>query len=620
MQLKLSLSSLMLFHVFAGFSQEEISTLDQEEFVTDDTVLEEVVVVDSRFEIKRSQSGKTIIKITEKELKNYQGRSLPELLQTYGGINLIGSRSPAGQNLTFSIRGGRNNQVLILIDGVRVSDPSRISNDFDLNLLNLANIVSIEIVKGAASTLYGSSASTGVVNITTKKSSKKLTVNLGSTIGTQQAANTAFNKISYMSNFANFSGTKDSFQYKLSLGSQNIYGLSSVDVGTEIDPFIQTNFGFQLGRKGKHLDWNLTFNKDHSGTSFDNVFGTPSDNNSTLVTDLERFSLSSTYAYDKGSLHAVVGLQNTDRVFAGGYNQTFQGSNLALDVFNKYIIKERFYSVLGYAHQNTSYAGAPSNVQNDVYLNFVYLSTVGFNFNLGSRLNNHDTYGSHFTYSINPSYSFRLANEDRLKIISSISSAFIPPSSYQLYDFYSGNLDLKPEENTTLELGAEWNSRTQARASLVFFKRTEDPTLIYDLTTFRYGNSEERVAYSGIEFEYQNKLFDVVDLRMNYTYNETELGSLINLPKHAFGTVIDYDLSSATHLNTSIQHTGSRVGLSSAPLDAYTLVDAKVSHQFKNQKLSAFFILANIFDADYIEIENYSTQGRNFRLGVNLSF
>ena len=620
MQLKLSLSSLMLFHVLTGYSQEKISTLDQEEFITDETVLEEVVVVDSRFEIKRSQSGKTVIKISEKELKNYQGRSLPELLQTYGGINLIGSRSAAGQNQSFSIRGGRNNQVLILIDGVRVSDPSRISNDFDLNLLNLADIVSIEIVKGAASTLYGSSASTGVVNITTKKSSKTLSVNLGSTIGTQQAANTAFNKISYLSNFANFSGNKDSFQYKLSLGSQNIYGLSSVDVGTEIDPFIQTNFGFQLGRKGKYLDWNLTFNKDHSGTSFDNVFGSASDNNSTLVTDLDRFSLSSTYAYDKGSLHAVLGLQNTDRVFAGGYNQTLQGSNLALDVFNKYIIKERFYSVLGFAHQNTSYEGAPSNVQNDVYLNFVYLSNVGFNFNLGSRMNNHDTYGSHFTYSINPSYSFRFANEDRLKIVSSISSAFIPPSSYQLYDFYSGNLDLKPEENITLELGAEWNSGTQSRASLVFFKRTEDPTLIYDFATYRYGNSEERVTYSGIEFEYQNKLFDVVDLRMNYTYNETELGNLINLPKHAFGTVLDYDLSPAMHLNTSIQHTGSRVGLSSAPLDAYTLVDAKVSHRFKNQKLSAFFILANIFDADYIEIENFSTQGRNFRLGVNLSF
>jgi len=546
MQFKFSLSSLVLFHVLMGFSQEQTATQEQNELTTDETRLEEVVVVDSRFEIKRSQSGKTVIKITEKELRDYQGRSLSELLQTYGGINLIGSRSPAGQNLSFSIRGGRNDQVLILIDGVRVSDPSRISNDFDFNLLNLADIVSIEIVKGAASTLYGSSASTGVVNITTKKSSKKFAVNLGSTLGTQQAANTAFNKISYLSNFATFSGAKDSFQYKLSLGSQNIYGLSSVAVGTEIDPFIQTNFGFQLGRKGKHLDWNLTFNKDHSDTSFDNVFGTVSDNNSTLVTDLERFSLNTTYTYNKGSLHAVLGIQNTDRVFAGGYNQMLKGSNLALDVFNKYIIKERFYSVLGYAHQSTSYAGAPSNSQNDVYLNFVYLSATGFNFNVGSRMNNHDTYGSHFTYSVNPSYSIRLANEDRLKIVSSISSAFIPPSSYQLYDFYSGNLDLKPEENTTLELGAEWTSGTRARASLVFFKRSEDPTLIYDFSTYRYGNSQERATYSGIEFEYKNKLFDAVDLRMNYTYNETESGNLINLPKHAFGTVLDYDLSPAT--------------------------------------------------------------------------
>jgi len=55
-------------------------------------------------------------------------------------------------------------------------------------------------------------------------------------------------------------------------------------------------------------------------------------------------------------------------------------------------------------------------------------------------------------------------------------------------------------------------------------------------------------------------------------------------------------------------------------LDAYTLVDAKLSYQFKNRKITAFFILANIFDATYVEIENFSTQGRNFRLGVNLSF
>ena len=131
---KFYMGGLMLLNAFLGFSQENQSSVEDDP-LKENTLLEEVVVVDSRFEIKRSQSGKNVIKISEKELKNFQGRNLSELLQTYGGINIIGSRSAAGQNLNFSIRGGRNRQVLILIDGVRVSDPSRIDNDFDLNFL-----------------------------------------------------------------------------------------------------------------------------------------------------------------------------------------------------------------------------------------------------------------------------------------------------------------------------------------------------------------------------------------------------------------------------------------------------------------------------------------------------
>ena len=68
-----------------------------------------------------------------------------------------------------AIRGSNNYQVLILVDGVRVSDPSRIDNDFDFNFLSLDQIDSIEILKGGASTLYGSAAAAAVINITTKK-------------------------------------------------------------------------------------------------------------------------------------------------------------------------------------------------------------------------------------------------------------------------------------------------------------------------------------------------------------------------------------------------------------------------------------------------------------------
>ena len=612
MQPKLSLCGLALLQMFFSFSQEESTTISE-------TFLEEVVVVDSRFKIKRSQSGKTVIKISEKEVKNFRGRSLAELLQTYGGINVTGNRSAAGQNLGLSIRGGRNNQVLILIDGVRVSDPSRIENDFDLNFLNLADIVSIEIVKGAASTLYGSSASTGVVNITTKKSNKELKIDLGTVFGNQNAPKTSFDKINYLSNFATFSGAKNKFQYKLNLANQRINGLSSVKVGTEVDEFIRSNYGLQLGRNGKSFDWNVTYSKDHIVSDFDNAFPVE-DADFVFTTDLERFSWSSTYSHQYGSLQAVVGLQNTDRKYESSYPSSSEAKNLAVDVFNKFIFEDRVYLILGYAHQRSSFEGVPSNSQNDVYFNLVYLSPEGINFNIGSRLNNHQVYGSHLTYSINPSYSFLLSNENRLKIISSFSSAFIPPSLYQLYDSFSGNNDLEPEVNTTLELGFEWNNYDNARASLLAFKRTEDPTLIYDYATYKYGNSNERISYAGLEFDYKNKLFDAIDIRLNYTYNETTQGNLIYLPKQVFGTVLDYDLNQYTHLNTSIQHIGPRSSLGGSKLDAYTLVDLKIDYIFKNQKLSTFFILANVLDTEFVEIENYSTQGRSFRLGLNFSF
>ena len=615
---KFYICGLMLLNAFLGFSQENQSSVEDDP-LKENTLLEEVVVVDSRFEIKRSQSGKNVIKISEKELKNFQGRNLSELLQTYGGINIIGSRSAAGQNLNFSIRGGRNRQVLILIDGVRVSDPSRIDNDFDLNFLNLSDVVSIEIIKGAASTLYGSSASTGVVNITTRKFTKKLTVDLGSTVGSHQAANTSLNRFSYLSNFATINGVQRGFSYKFNLASRIIDGLSSVSLGEELDRFYRTNFGFQLGKKQKALVWNFTYNKDHIVSDYDNVFPVE-DADFVLLTKLERISFKSSYSYAKGSVHATFGFQNTDRDFEDSFPRISRASNLTLDVFNKYIIQDKFYAIFGYAHQRSSYRGVPAVDQNDAYFNLVYLSPFGLNINAGIRLNVHETYGNHQTYSVNPSYSFQLANENRLKLFSSLSSAFIPPSLYQLYDSYSGNLDLKPEENTTFEFGSEWSSAKNSKASLVFFKRTENPTLVYDYTTYRYGNYVNKVTYEGFEFEYKNKIFAAVDLRFNYTYNETTSGNLINLPKHAFGGVLDYDLSALFHFNASVQHIGSRRSLSDSKLNPYTLFDYKLTCTFLDQKLTAFFIITNALDAQYVEIENFSTQGRNFRIGFSFSF
>ena len=89
------------------------------------------------------------------------------------GVEINGNFSTKGQNLGYYIRGGRNRQVAILINGVAVNDPSSFNGDFDLRQIDISQIERIEVLKGASSTLYGTGAATGVINILLKKASKK---------------------------------------------------------------------------------------------------------------------------------------------------------------------------------------------------------------------------------------------------------------------------------------------------------------------------------------------------------------------------------------------------------------------------------------------------------------
>src|SRR5690606_8579681 len=121
-----------------GFAQQETNSSHVEE-------LEEVVVSDSRFQLKREHSGKTVIKISKKEIENNQGRNITELINAKSGIEINGTRSVDGLNLGYFVRGGNNRQVLVLIDGIQVNDPTVVSNDFDLRLIDLNTVESIEI-------------------------------------------------------------------------------------------------------------------------------------------------------------------------------------------------------------------------------------------------------------------------------------------------------------------------------------------------------------------------------------------------------------------------------------------------------------------------------------------
>lgn len=131
--------------------------------------LDPVVVTATKFPIKQSQTGKVIILIDKAELDKNIGKNLGQLLSEQAGLTINGSLNSMGTNQTIYMRGAGAGRTLITIDGVPVNDPSTVDNTFDMNLIPLENIEQVEICKGAQSTLYGSDAVAGVINIITSK-------------------------------------------------------------------------------------------------------------------------------------------------------------------------------------------------------------------------------------------------------------------------------------------------------------------------------------------------------------------------------------------------------------------------------------------------------------------
>ena len=606
----------VLCAIFSGTAQqtETKDSLDLDQKIN---YLDEVVLLDARIPLKRSQSGKPILRIDEKQIKRFNGRSLSELLSTQAGIEVVGNRLITGQNLRLAVRASANNQVLILVDGVRVADPSRIGNDFDLNFLSLNQISSIEILKGGASTLYGSSAAAAVINITTHNVTKKNQFNVSLNVGTEQAQNESLSEFNYLSNHVQYAGKAKDFFYKVGYSGLKTDGMSAVESGTEKDPFARYNINAQLGGKHNQFSWYVQASKAKIENDYDNVFPVE-DDDFTAVSTFENIAANIKYTYAKGELSVDTGMQNTDRSYQDNFPAQYTAFNRTLEIVHRFKFTEQLYSVQGFLKQQASYEERPALEQNDLFANIVYVSPAGFNFNAGVRRNDHETYGEHYTYSINPSYSFGV-NEQQLKFFGSYNTAFIAPSLFQLYDTYSGNADLAPEESQSLELGLTW-VKEDGRATLAFFQRTEDPKIVYDFTTYAYANAPSDIKYQGLELSYNNRLFEIVDFNLNYTFTQLKNGDLIRLPKHAVNTNLNYTLKDQSSLGVFYTYRGDRQAVDLSTLEAYSLIDLRYAKSFSNDRLTASVWLSNILDTEFVEITNFTTKGRNFRIGLAYQF
>ena len=151
---------------------------------------------------------------------------------------------------------------------------------------------------------------------------------------------------------------------------------------------------------------------------------------------------------------------------------------------------------------------------------------------------------------------------------------------------------------------------------MVFFKRKEDPKIIYDLNTYAYANASSNIVYQGAEFSYADQFFSALDFKVNYTFTELKEGILFRLPKHAVNSSLSIDVGKNDSMGLIYTFRGKRQEVNQFQLAAYSLVDLRYAKECYNKELAITFWITNLLDTDYRELNGFTTKGRNFRIGI----
>jgi len=622
----------------------------QKDSVTTRT-LDEVVVTANKLEQKQSSTGKVITVISKAQIEKSNGKTVAQVLNEQAGITINGALNNAGSVQTVYMRGASAGRTLILMDGIPLNDPSTITTDFDLNLFSINDVERIEVCKGAQSTLYGSDAIAGVINIITVKKDAAKAFNIKSTLsqgtlGTSRSNVQVFgkkDKLTYSARYARlttngFSSAYDSTGKKnydndsyngTVTNAQLVYQATPALLFKTFAMYSKYTAGIDAGVFTDDKDYYIHNSSFISGAGFAYKKGSVTLNGTYQYSELSR-------NYHNDSLDRTSTIFE-DNNYSGKsqFVELYAGTKLGngftlltgLDYrYNSY--NQTYFSISAYGPYGSNFRDTSMN-QKALYASVIYNSPDRkLNVELGARYNNHSRYGNNSTYTFNPSYTL---SKD-VRIFASISSGFKAPSLYQL----SINDKLEAEKSVNYEGGISLQQKG-VNTRIVVFNRRINNGIDYNYITFKYFNYVKQTV-NGVELETTITPVEKLNITANYTFLGSEeitqnrvttkdtitYNYLLRRPKHSINLTAGWEFTKGLYVSLTGKYVGKRFDIggykkADISLDSYFLLSAYADYTL-NQHVKFFADAQNLTNKKFFDARGFNSIPLLFNTGVTFNW
>jgi vitamin B12 transporter len=602
--------------------------------------IDEMVVTATKVETPSKEVGSSLTIITRQQIEEQQKSTVLEVLRSVPSLDVV-QNGGAGRNAGIFIRGAKSEHTLVLLDGVEVNDPISTGRSVNFANLTIDNVERIEILRGPQSTLYGSDAMGGVINIITKTGK-------GKPNGFLAVEGGSFNSLKES---GGFNGGNDRIRYSFGFSRQDTDGISAVkdkNGSLEKDGYGNTSFSGKLGiTPVKNFDIDVIYTRSQSKTDLDET-GDDDPNytaaaTSNFVRTQAKLSLFN-HVWDQRIGFSLMDIERNDRNDVDTAHPqdsslaSFNGRMIKFDWQNNFTIHrtnvltagleteeeagKSFYSSDSAWGPYTSIFSEKTArttgfyLQDQIKLWNAWFTTVGV------RVDNHDKFGTASTYRLASAY---VIEKIGTKIKGSYGTGFKAPSLYQLYSSY-GDENLKPEESIGWDIGIEQSfAGEKLMVEAVYFKNDFENLVDFNSATYQYSNIA-KAKTQGFEFSASFHATEPLVFHGSYTYTETKdkvTGlELLRRAKNKAGFDANYRFLKNGNINLNLIYVGKRADISYVGYSAirvktpgYVLTNLAASYNL-TKNIQIFGRIDNLFNKNYEEVIGYGTPGASAFIGI----